>query len=111
MSKGGQHPDASYVSLPDSISMLPLELSLATAYNLKQKVRGNAVRKTFAIAQGKRKGEAELTCTPNADATLLEAEGNAFGLWLLENGSTSFLRGLQEVLREAEIDKKVGLGY
>ncbi len=60
----------------------------------------------FAIARDERENGAELRCTPNADATLLETEGNAFGLWPLENGSTPFLRGLQEVLQEAEIDTK-----
>ncbi len=65
------------------------------------------MKRAFTIAQDEREDGAELICTPNADAVLLEAEGNAFGLWLLENGSTPFLRGLQEVLREAEIDKKV----
>ncbi len=41
----------------------------------------------------------------------LEDEGFAFGLWLLENASSPFLRGLAEALDEAEIRKKVGLGY
>jgi len=67
--------------------------------------------KTFIIAQAKGVDGAQLVCTPSADAKLLEAQGNAFGLWLLENGSTCFLKGLLEVLHEAEIDKKVGLGY
>jgi len=67
--------------------------------------------KTFIIAQAKDVDVAQLVCTSSADVRLLEAQGNAFGLWLLENGSTSFLKGLQEVLHEAEIDKKIGLGY
>jgi hypothetical protein len=69
------------------------------------------MRRTFTIAQAKQDDGAELVCTPDTDATRLETQGNAFGLWLLENGSTPFLRGLQGVLREAEIDKKVGFGY
>jgi len=67
--------------------------------------------KTFIIAQAKDVDVAQLVCTSSINAKLLEAQGNAFGLWLLENGSTSFLKGLQEVLHEAEIDKKIGLGY
>jgi hypothetical protein len=67
--------------------------------------------KTFIIAQAKDVDVAQLVCTPSADARLLEAQGDEFGLWLLENGSTCFLKGLQEVLHEAEIDKKIGLGY
>ncbi len=65
----------------------------------------------FVIAQGKPDDGAELICRPDADSTLIEAQGQAFAVWLLDNGSTSFLRGLQEVMHEAEIDKKVGLGY
>jgi len=67
--------------------------------------------KTFIIAQDKDVDVAQLVCTSSAEARLLEAQGNALGLWLLENGSTSFLKGLQEVLHEVEIDKKIGLGY
>jgi hypothetical protein len=67
--------------------------------------------KTFIIAQAKDVDVAQLVCASSADVRLLEAQGNAFGLWLLENGSTCFLKGLQEVLHEAEIDKKIGLGY
>jgi len=65
----------------------------------------------FVIAQGKPDDGAELICRPDADSALIEAQGQAFAVWLLDNGSTSFLRGLQEVMHEAEIDKKVGLGY
>jgi len=67
--------------------------------------------KTFIIAQAEDVDVVQLVYTSGANARLLEAQGNAFGLWLLENGSTSFLKGLQEVLHEAEIDKKIGLGY
>lgn len=69
------------------------------------------MRQTFVIAQGERDDGAELIFSPSTDPTLTEAQGEAFGVWLLQNGSTSFLRGLQEVMHEAEIDKKVGLGY
>jgi poly-gamma-glutamate capsule biosynthesis protein CapA/YwtB (metallophosphatase superfamily) len=74
------------------------------------KMAGGRMR-TFIIAQAKDVDVAQLACTSGTNARLLEAQGNAFGLWLLENGSTSFLKGLQEVLHEAEIDKKIGLGY
>ena len=67
--------------------------------------------KAFIIAQAEDVDTVQLACTSSADVGLLEAQGNAFGLWLLENGSTCFLKGLQEVLHEAEIDKKTGLGY
>jgi hypothetical protein len=69
------------------------------------------VRQTFVIAQSEQDDGAELIFSPSADSMLTEAQGEAFGGWLLQNGSTSFLRGLQEVMHEAEIDKKVGLGY
>ena len=69
------------------------------------------MRQAFVIAQGERDDGAELICSPGVDSELIEAQGRAFGGWLLDNGSTSFLRGLQEVMHEAEIDKKVGLGY
>jgi len=69
------------------------------------------VRQVFIIAQGEGEGGAELTFSPRANAKLTKAQGKAFGVWLLQNGSTSFLRGLQEVMHDAEIDKKVGLGY
>ena len=72
---------------------------------------GVPVKQTFIIAQGEPDSEAELIFSPSADATSIEAQGKAFGVWLLQNSSTSFLRGLQEVMQEAEIDKKVGLGY
>ena len=69
------------------------------------------VKQTFIIAQGEPDSEAELTFSSSADATSIEAQGKSFGVWLLQNGSTSFLRGFQEVMHEAEIDKKVGFGY
>ena len=69
------------------------------------------MRQSFIIARGKRGVEVELTFNPSADSDLMIVQGRAFGEWLLQNGSTSFLRGLQEVMHEAEIDKKVGLGY
>lgn len=69
------------------------------------------MRQAFVIAQGEQENGAELIFSPGANATLTEAQGKAFGDWLLQNGSTSFLRGLQEIMHEAEIDKKVGFGY
>ena len=69
------------------------------------------MKQKFIIARGEQENGVELVFSPSADATLTKTQGKAFGEWLLQNGSTSFLRGLQEVMHEAEIDKKVGLGY
>jgi hypothetical protein len=66
--------------------------------------------KSFVIAQGNEE-KVELKVVTQLKGRELEDEGNAFGLWLLENASTPFLRGLAEALDEAEIRKKVGLGY
>jgi len=38
-------------------------------------------------------------------------KGARFGQWLLDDGSTSFLKGLHRLFDEAEITKKIGLGY
>lgn len=64
----------------------------------------------FVIAEGKEE-RLELQVTPQLKGKELEAEGFDFGLWLLENASSPFLRGLAKALDEAEIRKKVGLGY
>lgn len=69
------------------------------------------MRRSFIIAKGERDIGAELVFSPDAAPTLTESQGKEFGDWLLQNGSTSFLRGLREIMHEAEIDKKVGLGY
>ena len=66
--------------------------------------------KSFIIAEGK-KEKLELEVVTQLGGKELEGEGFAFGLWLLENASSLFLRGLAEALDEAEIRKKVGLGY
>lgn len=66
--------------------------------------------KSFVIAQGNEE-KVELKVVTQLKGRELEEEGNAFGLWLLENASSLFLRGLAEALDEAEIRKKVGLGY
>ena len=66
--------------------------------------------KSFVIAQGNEE-RVELKVVTQLKGRELEDEGNSFGLWLLENASTPFLRGLAEALDEAEIRKKVGLGY
>lgn len=64
----------------------------------------------FIIAVGE--GEsAELVAVGDVSPEVLEAEGRRFGLWLLDHGSTPFLRGLEELFEEAELRKKVGLGY
>jgi hypothetical protein len=66
--------------------------------------------KNFVIAQGNEE-EVELTVVTQLKGRELEGEGFSFGLWLLENASSPFLRGLAQALDEAEIRKKVGLGY
>jgi hypothetical protein len=65
---------------------------------------------SFVIASG-RKERLELKVTPQLKGKRLEDEGFTFGLWLLENASSPFLRGLAMAFDEAEIRKKVGLGY
>jgi len=69
-----------------------------------------ATVKSFIIAKGN-KEILELKVVTQLKGRELKAEGFAFGLWLLENASSIFLRGLAEALDEAEIRKKVGLGY
>ena len=66
--------------------------------------------RSFVIAEGN-KERLELKVVAQLKGKELRDEGLAFGLWLLENASTPFLRGLAEALDEAEIRKKVGLGY
>jgi len=66
--------------------------------------------KNFVIAQGNEE-EVELKVVTQLKGRELEDEGFSFGLWLLENASSPFLRGLAQALDEAEIRKKVGLGY
>ena len=65
---------------------------------------------SFIIAEGNEE-RLELRVVAQLKGRGLEEEGFAFGLWLLENASSPFLRGLAEALDEAEIRKKVGLGY
>jgi len=66
--------------------------------------------RSFVIARGNEE-RLELKVVTRLKGKVLKDEGLAFGLWLLENASTPFLRGLAEALDEAEIRKKVGLGY
>lgn len=66
--------------------------------------------KSFVIAKGEEE-RVELKVVTQLKGRELEAEGHTFGFWLLENASSPFLRGLAESLDEAEIRKKVGLGY
>jgi hypothetical protein len=71
---------------------------------------GGQVVKSFVIAQGNEE-RLELKIVAQLKGKELEDEGFAFGLWLLENASSPFLKGLAEAMDEAEIRKKVGLGY
>ena len=65
----------------------------------------------FVVAQSQGKGCAKLVFKPGITPQELEPEGARFGQWLLDNGSTSFLKGLHHLFDEAEITKKIGLGY
>jgi len=68
------------------------------------------MKKYFIIAQGEDETR-ELRVVPQCSEKTLTKEGYAFGTWLLDNSATSFLRGLARALDEAEIRKKVGLGF
>jgi len=72
--------------------------------------RGMSSVKSFVIAKGDEE-RVELKVVTQLKGRKLEDEGLAFGFWLLENASSPFLKGLAEALDEAEIRKKVGLGY
>jgi hypothetical protein len=65
----------------------------------------------FVVARSRERGHAELVFKSEITPDELEQEGARFGRWLLDNGSTSFLKGLHHLFDEAEITKKVGLGY
>ena len=68
------------------------------------------MKKIFTIARGVEE-TLELKIAPRVSERKLVKEGHEFGEWLLGNSSSSFLRGLASSLDEAEIRKKVGLGY
>jgi hypothetical protein len=65
----------------------------------------------FIVARSRQKGYAKLVLKSGMTPEELELEGTRFGQWLLDNGSTSFLKGLHQLFDEAEITKKIGLGY
>jgi hypothetical protein len=65
----------------------------------------------FVIARSQDKDYAQLVLNSGMTPEALELEGARFGRWLLDNGSTSFLKGLHGLFDEAEITKKIGLGY
>jgi len=67
--------------------------------------------RVFIVAQSEEKGYAKLVFKSLMTPEELEPEGARFGQWLLDNGSTSFLKGLHDLFDEAEITKKIGLGY
>ena len=67
--------------------------------------------RVFIVAQSRDKGQVRLVFEPAITPDELEPEGARFGQWLLDNGSTSFLKGLHHLFDEAEITKKIGLGY
>jgi hypothetical protein len=72
---------------------------------------GMSEARVFIVAQSKEKGCAKLVFKLGMTPEKLEPEGARFGQWLLDNGSTSFLKGLHHLFDEAEITKKIGLGY
>jgi hypothetical protein len=65
----------------------------------------------FIIARSQEKGYAKLVFKLRITPDELELEGARFGQWLLDSSSTSFLKGLHHLFDEAEITKKIGLGY
>lgn len=67
--------------------------------------------RVFIVAQSQEKDHAMLVLKSGTKPEELELEGAMFGQWLLDNGSTSFLKGLHQLFDEAEITKKIGLGY
>jgi len=67
--------------------------------------------RVFVVAQPREKGYAKLVLKSGITPEELELEGARFAQWLLDNGSTSFLKGLHHLCDEAEITKKIGLGY
>jgi hypothetical protein len=67
--------------------------------------------KVFIVARSQEKGYAKLVFKSGITTDELELEGARFGQWLLDNSSTSFLKGLHQLFDEAEITKKIGLGY
>ena len=67
--------------------------------------------RVFIVARSRGKGCLRLAFKPAINPDELEVEGARFGQWLLDNGSTSFLKGLHHLFDEAEITKKIGLGY
>jgi hypothetical protein len=67
--------------------------------------------RVFTVAQSQEKGCAKLVLKSRVTPAELELEGARFGQWLLDSGSTSFLKGLHGLFDEAEITKKIGLGY
>jgi len=67
--------------------------------------------RVFIVARSQEKDYIKLLFKRGIIPDELELEGARFGQWLLDNGSTSFLRGLHHLFDEAEIAKKIGLGY
>jgi len=67
--------------------------------------------RVFIVARCQEKDYAKLVLSSAMTPEELELEGARFGQWLLDNSSTSFLRGLHQLFDEAEITKKIGLGY
>ena len=65
----------------------------------------------FVVAQSQEKDHARLVLRSGMTPEELELEGARFGQWLLDNGSTSFLKGLHQLFDEAQITTKIGLGY
>ena len=67
--------------------------------------------RVFIVARSQEKGYVRLIFKPGVTPDELEPEGARFAQWLLDNGSTSFLKGLHHLFDKVEITKKMGLGY
>ena len=67
--------------------------------------------RVFVVAQSQEEGYVRLVFKPGMRPEELEPEWARFGQWLLDNGSTSFPKGVHDLFDEAEITKKIGLGY
>jgi len=65
----------------------------------------------FIVAGSRERGHAELAFKPKSTPDELELEGARLGQWPLGSGETSFVRGLHHSLDEAEIARKISLGY
>jgi hypothetical protein len=62
--------------------------------------------RVFIVARVQEKDYAKLVLNSAMTPDEIEQEGTRFGQWLLDNASTSLLKGLHQLFDEAEITKK-----